>query len=391
MKKLLGIFLVATLCLMMVFAVNAADVYVKDGGDGDGTTAETPMGNLEDAIASIAKDGGTVHIVDTYSHDGEFTEPEHDAPITVTGGEFIFAGTKNRWYLNGETTFENITMTAADPSKGAVIVAQFYPIVMGEGVTVPEKTYLVGGHQMDGMGTDTEAKMAEKGWPLDKDSYVTVKSGNFHVVCGFSRSASTAMYTGTSHVNMEGGTVNMLLGGSCNGSAGQNAIINVSGGEVTTLMTAGDATRRLNGDCEVNISGGSITTLDICNIMGVGTVNVSGGTIGQATKRVEADLQYMVDGTVTLNILDGARVMPGVTMGFDVVNGEIASPVIPGINDKEEDTTAEVVADTPVAETEAETKIDDNGEKSNVGLIIGIVAAVVVVVAIVAVVAKKKK
>ena len=391
MKKLLGIFLVATLCLMMVFAVNAADVYVKDGGEGDGTTAEAPMGSLEDAIASIAKDGGTVHIVETYSHDGEFTEPEHEAPITVTGGEFIFAGTKNRWYLNGETTFENITITAADPSKGAVIVAQFNPIVMGEGVTVPEKTYLVGGHQMDGMGSDTEAKMAEKGWPLDKDSYVTVKSGVFHVVCGFSRSASVAMYTGTSHLNIEGGTINMLLGGSCNGSAGQNAEINVSGGEITTLMTAGDATRRLNGDCTVNISGGSITTLDLCNIMGVGTVNVSGGTIGQATKRVEADLQYMVDGTVTLNILGDAKVMPGVTMGFDVVNGEIASPVIPGVNDVEE--TTESVAESTVAETVAETtSAENNGENGgNIGLIIGIVAAVVVVVAIVAVVAKKKK
>lgn len=387
MKKLLAVILAAVLCMALAVAVCAADVYVKDGGEGDGTTAETPMGNLADAIASIAKDGGTVHIVDTYSHDGEFTEPEHEAPITVTGGEFIFAGTKNRWYLNGETTFENVTITAADESKGAVIVAQFNPIVMGEGVTVPSKTYLLGGHQLDGMGKDTETLMAEKGWPLDKDSYVTIKSGVYHVVSGYSRGASTALYKGTSHITVDGGTINMLLGGSCNGSAGQNAEITVNGGEITTLMTAGDATRRLNGDCVVNLNGGSVAVLDVCNIMGVGTVNVSGGTIGQAAKRVEADLQYMVDGTVTLNILEGARVMPGVAMGFDVVNGEIASPVIPGINETEE--TEEVVTTEAPVTTET-APAEAEGGISPVA-IIAIIAAVVVVAVVVVIVVKKKK
>ncbi|MBQ8836011.1 MAG: hypothetical protein IJ002_00720 [Clostridia bacterium] len=389
MKKLLTILLAAVLCVMMAVAVNAADVYVTDGGEGDGTTAETPMGSLEDAIASIADEGGTVHIVNTYSHDGEFSEPEHAAPITVTGGEFIFAGAKNRWYLNGETTFENITITAADPSKGAVIVAQFNPIVMGEGVTVPEKTYLLGGHQLDGMGTDTAALMADKGWPLDKDSYITVKSGVYHVVSGYSRGASTAIYTGTSHLNIEGGTINMLLGGSCNGSAGHNAEINIYGGEITTLMTAGDSTRRLNGDCTVNIYGGSIATLDICNIMGVGTVNISGGNVGQAAKRVTADAQYMVDGTVTLNILEGATVLPGVSMGFDVVNGEVSSPVIniPGITDETEE-VAETTA--PAAETTEAPAVTEEGGVNPVVIVV-VVVAIIAVVAVVVVVAKKKK
>ena len=391
MKKYLGILLAALLCVMMAVAVNAADVYVNDGGEGDGTTAETPMGSLEDAIAAVAAEGGTVHIVETYSHDGEFSEPEHAAPITVTGGEFIFTGDRNRWYLGGETTFENITITAADPSKGAVIVAQFNPIVMGEGVTVPEKTYLLGGHQLDGMGTDTETLMAEKGWPLDKDSYVTVKSGVYHVVSGFSRGASTAIYKGTSHLNIEGGTINMLLGGSCNGSAGHNAEINVYDGEITTLMTAGDSTRRLNGDCTVNIYGGSVAVLDICNIMGVGTVNISGGNVGQAAKRVTADEKYMVDGTVTLNILDGATVLPGVTMGFDVVNGTASAPniVIPGINDGEEtaaETTAEEISVTETVDTPEPAE----GGVNPVDIVV-VVLAVVVVAAIVVVLTKKKK
>ena len=261
---------------------------------------------------------------------------------------------------------------------------------MGEGVTVPGKTYLLGGHQLDKMSTGTEALMAEKGWALDKDSYITVKSGVYHVVSGYSRGKSDAVYTGTSHINVEGGTINMLLGGPCNGSAGNNAEINVSNGEITKLYTAGDGAVRLNGECVVNISGGSIAALDICNIMGVGTVNISGGSVGQASKRVDSDAQYMVDGTVTLNILEDAVVMPGVTMGFDVVNGTPSLPqvVIPG--DDADETTADVSAD---AEDTADVSVDEPSDNGGINPIIIVVAivAIVAVAAVVVVVVKKKK
>ncbi len=387
MKKLLFVFLFAIFCFAMTFAASAADVYVNDGGTGDGTAATTPMGNLYDAFASIANEGGTVHIVDTYTSTEPFHEPEHSAPITVTGGEFIFQCDKNRWYLNGETTFENIVITETNVKNGAVIAAQFHPIVIGENVVTPAKTYLLGGHQIDGMKTDTEAALAAEGKRVDLDSYITIKSGTYHVISGFSRGASDAFYTGTSHINIEGGTINLLLGGSCNGSTANNAEINVSGGEITTLYTSSNQTYRLNGDCVVNISGGMVNTLSLTNIMGKGTVNISGGSVAVANKSV-ADEQYLVDGTVTLNILDGAEVLFAVSKAFDVVNGEISTPKLPF--ETAEVTTAEVT-DVVTMESAEVTTASVAGEDGGFNPIIIVVIAVVVVAAVIVVIVAKKK
>ena len=364
MKKYLSLFFAALLCVMMAVAVSAADVYVKEGGAGDGSSAESPLGSLTAAIYAV-ENGGTIHIIDTFTQTEEFTEPEHAGDIVITGGEIVYnTNTWNRYILSGpgSTTFENVTITAADPSKGLVMAAQFNPIIIGEGVTTPTKTYLLGGHQLDNMGTDTEVLMAEKGMALDKDSYVTVKSGTFHVVSGYSRGASTAMYTGTSHLDIQGGTINLLLGGPCNGSAGQNAEINVSGGTVTELMTAGDDTRRLNGDCTVNISGGKIFTFTICNIMGRGTVNYTGGEIVQVMERMVADrlLEYVTDGTIHLNV-DPSIDAGLISLYFDTVNGE--SPFVA----TEAPETTEAPAETteaPVETTEAPVETTEEVEET---------------------------
>ncbi|MBE6680234.1 MAG: hypothetical protein E7598_06920 [Ruminococcaceae bacterium] len=388
MKKIVISFIVATVFAAMAFSVSAADVYVNDGGTGDGTTAQTAMGSLYDAFVAIADDGGTVHIVETYTSTDVFVEPEHSAPITVTGGEFVFQCEKNRWYLNGATTFENIKITETNVKNGAVIAAQFNPIVIGENVITPEKTYLLGGHQIDGMKTDTEAALAAEGKRVDQDSFITIKSGTFHVVSGFSRGASDAVYTGTSHINFEGGKINLLLGGSCNGSTATNAEINVSGGEISTLYTSSNQAYRLNGDCVVNISGGTVNNLALTNIMGKGTVNISGGIVAAASKSV-ADDQYLIDGTVTLNILDGAEVHMVVSNAFDVVNGEISIPKPPVVTEAVV-TTAEQT--TVIAETTESAEVVESPSDGgfNPAIVVVIVVVVAVIVAV-AVILKKKK
>ncbi len=412
MKKIFGILLAALMCTLLATAVSAADVYVSDGGTGDGSSEATPLGNLAAAFYEVADKGGKIIIVGTYTQTEEFNEPEHAGDIVITGGELVYnTGAYNRYYLSGsgKTTFENVTITAADPSKGLVVAAQYNPVEFGEGVVTPDKTYLLGGHQLDGMGQDTEALLAEKGWPIDKDSYITLKSGTFHVVSGFSRGASTALYTGTSHIDMQGGNVNMLLGGSCNGSAGHNAIINVSGGTITNLMTAGDQTRRLNGDCTLNVSGGKISLLTICNIMGKGTVNYTGGEITQAIRQIiDPKLtEFITDGTVDL-IADESLDTSFIAFSFDTVNGEKPVAVTEATVTTEEpaETTTEAQETTEALEDTEETEVteapattadntssdaaDDEGGVST-GLIIGIVAAVLVAAAIVFVVIKRKK
>ena len=295
------------------------------------------------------------------------------------------------------------------------------------------KTYLIGGFQVP----------FEENIKLDLDSHITIKSGKYHVVSGSSRGASSTLFAGTSHIVMDGGEVNMLLGGSCNGSAMGGADITINGGTINQLMMAGDVTRRINGDATLTVHGGLIGQLLVNNIMGHATVNFNGGQIASATKSIEDKIQeFVTDGTATLNVnpdLNAAMV----ALAFDNVNyvggktpaattepakttteapvkteepvtteetkdaaaieASTASETTEAVTtepaktepaetttEAEKTTDTEKAADTTVpATTAAPVPADEGG--LGTGAIIGIVAAAIVVIAVVVVVIVKKK
>ena len=446
MKKYFGLIAMLVVCLLAVMSVSAADttVYLNDGGTGDGSSASAPLGDIVEAINKVAN-GGKVVITDTYTMLDAIYEPTHKGDIVITGGTFdLNAETFNRYYMAGpgSTTFENINLhdASGDSKKGLVIVAQFNDLIMGEGVdTMTTKTYLIGGFQV----------AFEENIKLDLDSHITIKSGKYHVVAGSSRGKSSTLFTGTSHIVMDGGEVNQLLGGSCNGSAMGGADITINGGTINQLMMAGDATRRINGDATVTVNGGLIGQLMVNNIMGHATVNYNGGQIASATKSIEDKIQeFVTDGTATLNVnpdLNSAMV----ALAFDNVNyvggktpaatsepAKTEAPVKttePAKTEEpakttedtkdavatEETTASETATEevtteaekteptetTPEAEktTDTEKAVDTSAPETtaaapasegglSTGAIIGIVAAVIVVIAaLVVVIVKKKK
>ena len=440
MKKYFGLIAMLVVCLLAVMSVSAADttVYLNDGGTGDGSSASAPLGDIVEAINKAAN-GGKIVITDTYTMLDAIYEPTHKGDIVITGGTFdLNAETFNRYYLAGpgSTTFENITLhdASGDSKKGLVVVAQFNELIMGEGVdTMTTKTYLIGGFQVP----------FEENIKLDLDSHITIKSGKYHVVSGSSRGKSGTIFEGTSHITMDGGEVNQLLGGSCNGSAMGGADITINGGTINQLMMAGDVTRRINGDATLTVNGGLIGQLMVNNIMGHATVNFNGGQIASATKSIEDKIQeFVTDGTATLNVnpdLNSAMV----ALAFDNVNyvggktpaattepakttteapvkteapvtteetkdaaateASTASETTEEVTtepaktepaetttEAEKTTDTEKAADTTVPETTAAPAPADEGGLGT-GAIIGIVAAVIVVIAVVVVVIVKKK
>ena len=436
MKKYFGLIAMLVVCLLAVMSVSAADttVYLNDGGTGDGSSASAPLGDIVEAINKAAN-GGKIVITDTYTMLDAIYEPAHKGDIVITGGTFdLNAETFNRYYLAGpgSTTFENITLhdASGDSKKGLVVIAQFNELIMGEGVdTMTTKTYLIGGFQVP----------FEENIKLDLDSHITIKSGKYHVVSGSSRGASSTLFAGTSHIVMDGGEVNMLLGGSCNGSAMGGADITINGGTINQLMMAGDATRRINGDATLTVNGGLIGQLLVNNIMGHATVNFNGGQIASATKSIEDKIQeFVTDGTATLNVnpdLNAAMV----ALAFDNVNyvgaaatesakttteapvkteepvtteetkdaaateASTASETTEAVTtepaktepaetttEAEKTTDTEKAADTTVPATTAAPAPADEGGLGT-GAIIGIVAAVIVVIAVAVVVIIKKK
>ena len=437
MKQYFRLMAVLLVCLLACIGAAAADttVYLNDGGNGDGTSASAPLGDMTEALVKVA-DGGKVVITDTYTIGDIFEMPQHKGDVSITGGTLIMAGDPaNRFYVSGpgKTTFEQITLRDGT-GKGFCIAGRFNEIVMGEGIdTTTAKIYVIGGYQ----------KEFPEDMQLGLDAHVTIKSGKYHAVAGSSRGASSIMFEGTSHITVDGGEINMLLGGSCNGSAMGGADITINGGTINQLMMAGDVTRRINGDATLTVNGGLIGQLLVNNIMGHATVNYNGGTIATATKSIENEIQaFVTDGTATLNVnpdLNAAMV----ALAFDNVNyvggktpaattepakttteapvkteepvtteetkdaaateASTASETTEAVTtepaktepaetttEAEKTTDTEKAADTTVPATTAAPAPADEGGLGT-GTIIGIVAAAIVVIAVVVVVIVKKK
>ena len=443
MKKYFGLMAMLVICLVGCLCASAADrtIYLNDGGTGDGSSASAPLGNMTEAISKVA-DGGTVFITDTYTISEIFEMPQHKGDVTITGGTLIMAGDpSNRFYVSGpgKTTFEHLALRDS-VGKGFCIAGRFNEIVMGEGIdTTTAKIYVIGGYQ----------KEFPEDMQLDLDSHVTIKSGKYHAVAGSSRGASSIMFEGTSHITVDGGEINMLFGGSINGSGMANAEITVNGGTISQLNMAGDSTRRINGDSILTVNGGMIGQLSVNNVMGHATVNYNGGQIVSATKLINEKIQeFVTDGTATLNVnpdLNAALV----ALAFDEVNyvggktpvtttepakttaepakttepekttepaavtddtkDVVATDASTASASASEDVTTEPEKTEPEATKTPETEKTTDTEKAvdtsapvtepapaseggmSTGAIIGIVAAVIVVIAVIVVVIVKKK
>ncbi len=297
-KKIL--FSLLTLCFLLCFCLGAAaldTVYLADGGTGDGSSKEMPLGDIAKAV-ELLEQGGTIQIVDTYTLAEPFIEPYHSGLITITGGKLVFNhNAYSRYYMSGPVTFKSLTLVRGELNtpKGAMILARFNPLVIDTGVTFSgfSNFLIVGGVQFPTGVTDpTERNL---------DTHITINSGNITGVIGFSRGNGADTYSGTAHITVNGGTVKNLYGSSVTGCYSGSAEITVNGGTVQNLLTAGDGARRLNGDAKVTVTGGTVQNLTMNNVMGKTELHFLGGIIGALNKKMDASLVNKVtDGTFHL-------------------------------------------------------------------------------------------
>ncbi|MBQ6613950.1 MAG: family 43 glycosylhydrolase [Clostridia bacterium] len=278
---------------------DSAVYYYVNSQSGDdnasGTSASAPVKTFTRACNLAKKTSAEVAyivITNRYPISTYVEEVSHKMPFIVTtndgktdfaktnGAKIVF-GKAKRYYLGGETTFENITFEFSETLN---FVAGFNPITFGEGVTtvcLDEKpvnyagAYIVGGKQ--------SAKSSDN---ASLDSHITVKSGTFKNIVGGSRMYADAKtgglhYKGTHYINILGGEIETLYGGTFENHWSNNINITVSGGHIETLYTAGDETRRANGNLTLNLVGGKVDTVNVNNILGNATVNALGTHIGE--------------------------------------------------------------------------------------------------------------
>ncbi|MDF2717962.1 MAG: glycoside hydrolase family 43, partial [Paenibacillus sp.] len=283
----MNLFVTLSVCMAVMIPhayAEAKTVYLDASQGQDSNTGESASlayKTLDRAIQEIGEDGGTIVLVSDYILNSDYTEPLHSGVITLTsddgiqdyGAELAFPGSNQKVYrLSGPTEFRNLTI---ETTGWTVFAAQFHPIVFGEGIsavsTVSNETrqiFVVGGYEAPHSNS----------LALDKDSHITIESGTFYAVSGFTRTRgiATQTYTGTSHITVNGGKISEVYGASLYNHYSGSTVIRVTGGTIGKVSSGGDVTRLLNGTADISLLGGTVHTIDVNNVVGDAILTLDG-------------------------------------------------------------------------------------------------------------------
>lgn len=313
MKTKIFTTIVFTVLCGMLFAQNV--VFLKNGGTGDGTSAVSPLGSITAAYTALGDAGGTIVICDDFELTATFTEPAHTGLVTITqvyndidyrgaGGTentFYITSSGKRYVLSGPTKFENINIHGFGTSKSFILfIANYHPITMGEGIycdgflytELAKSTSILGGYQKD------------QGDPVatNLDSHITIQSGKFLLV-GFNRSI-LGPYTGTARINITGGEIVSIFGGSAAGTGG-GLDLNITDGVFSGPVYASNYGGNMGaGSVNVTISGGNFSSCP----------TIVGGTngVGETTTIDISDYEEEFDITTIISNFD--QVISGPSM-----------------------------------------------------------------------------
>ncbi len=243
--------------------------FVRSGGgviyyEGE---ARFTFADINSAIAAMGFDGGNIKVYGAvqYVDGGDLTTNKFaDIPgrekVTITG--IADTNAKLTYYVNadleGDLEVDSIKMhRLADTLYDTGFITKGHNLILGENlVTTTDFSQNMTIHGVSGHNiTSNEAQV------------ITIKGGNItRVLPGTTWAAST--YNGDSIINIEGGTVDLILGGSHGGQNNNSIIngdttINISGGNIGGVYTGGNSRSVLNGNVTVNISGGNFNTTNL--------------------------------------------------------------------------------------------------------------------------------
>ena len=325
--------LVFVLCFSCVFVFVSAQsqtLYVNPllGSDSNaGTSTSKPYKTLDKALSNVGALDTTIVLMRDTTISADYEEPEHTGKVTITSGSYgstikFTSSSTSIYRLNGNTTFENVKISM---KSYVVFAAQFNPIKFGSSVTIANGAkygFIVGGYEAPA-----------KGLAASLDSSITVDSGSFYRICGFSRTKGEIGYTftGTANITINGGSVNEVYGASLYNHYSGSANITVNGGSVTSLYAGGDVTRRLDGNALIDINGGTVSKIDVNNVIGNATVNLNGACPQSISVSYENDtiktLAEKAGSSKTVNynaIYCPESVVSTLSSSFDVVNNATA-------------------------------------------------------------------
>ncbi len=254
---------ILSVCAFAEAEQSVKKVYLCDGGEGDGSSFRSPLGDLADAYTALGDEGGVIVICGGYTLRGPFAAPAHSKRVTLTqvhgyedfreSGSLSTGGSGRRFMLGGHTVFENIRITTQNKA-GLIIMAHYNPVELGEGV---ESSGFDGSNTasalslLGGKNTDVTPVKAPSG-----GTHITVRSGSGILIAGVDRQIDTKNDR-IAYIDIYGGEICNLYGGNINKGSSRGSVINISGGRFTGKVQCG-----LNQweYTKVNISGGDFSS-----------------------------------------------------------------------------------------------------------------------------------
>ncbi len=330
-KKLLAFLTALLLVSLLAFGASAKDVYVKDGGEGDGTSADAPVGTFAAAVEALGGEGGQIILVGDTSISEKTTVPEQSTDLTITsenGAKLLVA---DRFQLanntnNNVVTFDfpldvtanyacfilggynNVVFTDnfVVTASGGGNISFFGGVHLGEvendtdGVAeIPYSITVNGGTFERFGGGSLRNGVEQRAGAIVAPITITVNDGTFGVAGNYpttsnNKSYNTFSISGMSiladdaTLNIYGGTFNMPV---C--AQGRMGVFAGAASKNSAIISTSEDYYAIDGDIEINIEGGTFNGGSVVAVYtqaaytqlmrGNFNVTVTGGTFKEGT------------------------------------------------------------------------------------------------------------
>ena len=273
---------VSTILCIIATAAEIPSIYVDQeyGRDTNTGSIKSPFSSINQAIdyyVSNKYKSGKIILNSDYTVEKEtsYYETDHtDTQIEISGtrtSKLIFEQ-NTTYYLNGQTTFKDINIYTRG---NACFVAGFNSIIFDTGVNVSSENE---SHDITVIGGFKEYK---EGFKTNLDSKITINSGSFNQLIGFTmhKGDASVAFTGTSYINLNNCHVEKIICASADSHHSGNTEIYVYNSTVNELYTGGNATRTLNGNATLHIKESVVDNLYVNNVTGDVNVKLESGKI----------------------------------------------------------------------------------------------------------------
>ena len=269
-----------------VFAESENVVYLRDGGDGDGSSYEKAIGDFKEAVRILSESGGKIVVCGKYTVNSLVNLSSRsgtsngDNKITVTsvykdkdyrvedsaafciGDEKISANI----VLAGEFVFEHINIVTNGSEHARAIICGGYDTVFGEGIVCKK---IGNAPYISVIGVFTDSEKAD-------DCKITIKSGTYNYVC-----------VGNRDKRYVGNTQLIIDGGEFEGEVSVNGISkteNIQEGTASLVINGGlfkgnvGSSTFLTDDFSIAINGGTFRG-NITAFGKINTIDINGGNM----------------------------------------------------------------------------------------------------------------